>query len=207
MALSFCGWESRLDGRRLKPGQAPKRGHGYTMYHGTHKSSARAIVTSGFRPSSGGTLGPGVYCSRDISKAMGYPGSCSPGDRVVLLLRVRVGRVKKIDGHGALLQTSWHQQGYDTAWLPPSPGRCEEDCVWDPGRLAVVGVAHCADPAVKSELETLIRRQGQGQGQGQRAQCKTCGRHTEASHTVGKCWGCGESICPFMTKHVCRRGG
>ena len=40
-----------------------------TMYHGTTREAADQIERSGFRPSTCGTLGPGVYASRDIKKA------------------------------------------------------------------------------------------------------------------------------------------
>ncbi|XP_041090988.1 uncharacterized protein LOC121304084 [Polyodon spathula] len=208
MSIQFCGWEACLDGRKhLKPGQQPERGHGYTMYHGTHKDSARTIITSGFRPSAGGTLGQGVYCSRAIQKAMGYPGNCSPNDRVVLLLKVRVGKVKKIDAQNWNLATTWHQSGYDTAWIPPAGG-LEEDCVWDPSRLTVVGIAHCTDPVTKSDLEKLIKQHSKIQARadkGTQGNCKVCGKDGGASHSVSKCWGCAKRICPFMVKHVCKK--
>ncbi|XP_036379255.1 gig2-like protein DreN [Megalops cyprinoides] len=218
MSITFSGWDICYEKRRhLKPGQAPKRGHGYTMYHGTHKSSAHAIVTLGFRPSAGGTLGPGVYCSRDINKAMSYPAFCPPNERVVLRLQVRVGKVKKIDGQSMSMITTWHQNGYDTAWLPASMGRPEEDCVWDPKRLTVVGIEHCTDPATKGAMERLIQQQQQGKGQGQghpgqagsthQGQCKICGKQMQGTHFIEKCWGCGTTICPFMDKHVCHRKG
>ncbi|XP_017574449.1 gig2-like protein DreN [Pygocentrus nattereri] len=208
MPIKFSGWEACYEkAKHLHPGQAPKRSHGYTMYHGTHKSNAPAIISTGFRPSMGGTLGPGVYCSRDINKAMAYPGSCATNDRVVLKLRVRVGKVKKIDAQSIHLQTTWHQNGYDTAWLPSTMGGYEEDCVWDPKRLTVVGIAHCTDSSTKTSLENLIKQQGNGTGQGQTGSvgvpCTSCGKQTLDKHTVEKCWACKIAICAFMDKHVC----
>ncbi|KAJ8266624.1 hypothetical protein GJAV_G00132670 [Gymnothorax javanicus] len=209
MSITFSGWETLHERKHhLKSGQAPKRGHGYTMFHGTHKSNANAIVTSGFKPSAGGTLGPGVYCSRDLNKAMGYPAFCSPNDRVVFRLLVRVGKVKKIDGQSLSLIHSWHQNGYDTAWLPPSSGCHEEDCVWDPKRVTVVGIEHCADATVKSDLEKLIKQQRKGMMASTtptQGGCKACGKYAQSpcAHKPEKCWGCGKQICPFMDKHVC----
>ncbi|XP_076836274.1 uncharacterized protein LOC143481948 isoform X2 [Brachyhypopomus gauderio] len=208
MPIKFSGWEACCEkSKHLQPGQSPKKSHGYTMYHGTHKSNASAIISSGFRPSAGGTLGAGVYCSRDINKAMGYPGGCGTNDRVVLKLRVRVGKVKKMDTQSLHLMTTWHQQGYDTAWLPASMFGCEEDCVWDPKRLSVVGIAHCLDPGVKTSLESLIKQQGDGAGQRQAGPgggvCEGCGMQTQDKHTVETCWSCRRAICPFMDKHVC----
>lgn len=209
MPVEFSGWEAYCDkSKHLKPGQEPKKSHGYTMYHGTLKTNAPAIISSGFRPSLGGTLGPGVYCSRDINKAMGYP-LCAPNDRVVLKLRVRVGKVKKIDRQNMNLITSWHQNGYDTAWLPASVFGLEEDCVFDPKRLTVVGIAHCTDSSAKSSLESLIKQKSQSQDpKGKDLKlCKGCGMQTQDKHTMEKCWSCKASICPFMKNHVCRKKG
>ncbi|XP_018941488.2 gig2-like protein DreN isoform X1 [Cyprinus carpio] len=209
MPLEFSGWEAYCDkSKHLKPGQEPKKSHGYIMYHGTHKSNAPAIISSGFRPSAGGTLGPGVYCSRNINKAMGYP-ACAPNDRVILKLRVRVGKVKKIEGQSLNLKTTWHQQGYDTAWLPATASGVglEEDCVWDPKRITVVGIAHCTDSSTKSSLESLIKQGSQSQDPKVKdlKPCKGCGMQTEDKHTMEKCWSCKASICPFMKNHVCQK--
>ncbi|XP_061103634.1 gig2-like protein DreN [Conger conger] len=208
MPVTFSGWEAVCEGRRLKAGQAPKRGRGYTMYHGTHKNNAKAIIQSGFKPSAGGTLGPGVYCSRDLNKAMSYPPSCASNDRVVFRLLVRVGKVKKIDGPSMNLMTSWHQNGYDTAWLPSGMVSHEEDCVWDPKRLTVVAIEHCLDATAKNDLEKVIKQQGNGAAGSaapQQGSCKTCGQRPRprTAHALQKCWGCATQICPFMEKHVC----
>lgn len=210
MPITFSGWETYCENfKQLQPGQAPKKSHGYTMFHGTHKSNAQAIVTSGFKPSAGGTLGPGVYCSRDINKAMRYPAMCAAYDRVVFKLQVRVGKVKRIDNQCMHLQTTWHQDGYDTAWLPASVLGLEEDCVWDPNRLTVVGIADCADTGLKNTLESLIKQQRNGSGQAASGPagklCKSCGVQTQDAHTVEKCWVCKASICAFMRKHVCSK--
>jgi len=209
MPVEFSGWTTYCEkSKHLKPGQEPKKSHGYTMYHGTLKTNAPAIISSGFRPSAGGTLGPGVYCSRDINKAMGYP-ACAPNDRVVFKLRVRVGKVKRFDLQSLNQVTSWHQNGYDTAWLPASVNGREEDCVFDPKRLTVIGIAHCTDSSVKSSLESLIKQKSQSQDpKGKDLKlCKGCEMQTEDKHTMEKCWSCKASVCPFMKNHVCRRKG
>eukprot|EP00418_Pyrodinium_bahamense_P003734 CAMPEP_0179016408 /NCGR_PEP_ID=MMETSP0796-20121207/3300_1 /TAXON_ID=73915 /ORGANISM="Pyrodinium bahamense, Strain pbaha01" /LENGTH=109 /DNA_ID=CAMNT_0020712089 /DNA_START=89 /DNA_END=418 /DNA_ORIENTATION=+ len=109
------------------------------MYHGTSEASAKQIERFGFLRSSDGMLGAGVYVSRDVEKARKY------GD-VVLRLQVNVGRVKRINYQGHPLQKTWHAAGYDTAWVPPLCGMVssgmEEDCVFDPGRITVLGRAH-----------------------------------------------------------------
>lgn len=45
----------------------------YVMYHGTTRRNAESIQVGGFRPSSDGTPGTGVYLSRDRQKASRYP--------------------------------------------------------------------------------------------------------------------------------------
>jgi hypothetical protein len=110
-----------------------------TMYHGTDTESARAILREGFRPSERGLLGPGVYMSRDMEKAKHY-------GVVVLEARVDVGRVTVIDRTGHPHQHGWNARGYDTAWIPPgvTKSRLEEHCVFDPRRIAVLGVRNAA---------------------------------------------------------------
>ncbi|KAJ1189353.1 hypothetical protein NDU88_006101 [Pleurodeles waltl] len=148
--------------QRLRTNQEPESGREYTMYHGTHKSKARGIITAGFERSLDGLLGPGIYVSRDKKKALCYPLNASDHDRVVLTLRVKVGKVKKIDCDNHPMQKTWHLNGYDTAWVPPNSnittirsGR-EEDCVWDPARITIIDVSHCEDPETRERLRDLI---------------------------------------------------
>lgn len=117
----------------------------YIMYHGTTLNAAQEIQRHGFRRSSGGMLGPGVYVSRSVDKAKRYPLKPDPKERLAIMkLKVRVGKVKRIDKQGHPLQKSWHEKGYDTAWVPPNcgmvPSGLEEDCVWDPDRIEVLEV-------------------------------------------------------------------
>ncbi|KAI4871761.1 hypothetical protein NFI96_026787, partial [Prochilodus magdalenae] len=120
----------------------PSNGKVYLMYHGTSRSAAMQIMRSGFKPSAGGMLGPGVYLSRDLNKASRYPLNLPEHERVVLRVQVNVGRVKKIDHQGHPMQMTWHRHGYDTAWCPPRcgmvPSGLEEDCVWDPNHIKVI---------------------------------------------------------------------
>ncbi|KAI4900500.1 hypothetical protein NFI96_003628 [Prochilodus magdalenae] len=120
----------------------PDEGKVYRMYHGTSKSAAIKIIRSGFQPSAGGMLGPGVYLSRDLNKASRYPLNLPEHERVVLRVFANVGRVKRIDRQDHPLQKTWHSHGYDTAWCPPNcgmvPSGLEEDCVWDPKRIQVI---------------------------------------------------------------------
>ncbi|KAG9328674.1 hypothetical protein JZ751_011492, partial [Albula glossodonta] len=142
-----CGMKLRLNMGKpraptLKSNSVPKHGRKYTMYHGTSTQNAQLIKKNGFRPSANGMLGPGVYMSRNVTKARMFPTGVLPNQKVVLKLRVNVGKVKKIDKHGHPLQKTWHQHGYNTAWVPPNcgmvPTGMEEDCVWNPKRIKIV---------------------------------------------------------------------
>nr|NP_001232918.1 grass carp reovirus (GCRV)-induced gene 2l [Danio rerio]ADZ76355.1 Gig2-like protein DreL [Danio rerio] len=114
----------------------------YIMYHGTTRAAADQIKKQGFCQSKDGMLGRGVYLSRDLQKASRYPVELPEDKRVVLRVRVNVGRVIKIDHQRHPLQKTWHDKGYDTAWCPPKCGMVrsglEEDCVWDPKRIQVI---------------------------------------------------------------------
>jgi large subunit ribosomal protein L40e len=125
---------------------SPIQTHGkeWRMFHGTSLSAAQQIQQGGkhgLRPSTSGMLGAGVYCSRDITKARNY--AHHPGGGVVFELRVRTGRVKAIRHVPHPLQTTWHQAGYDSAWVPKgvNPNGHEENCVWDHTKVTIVGVA------------------------------------------------------------------
>uniref|UniRef100_A0A8D3CNR3 PARP catalytic domain-containing protein n=1 Tax=Scophthalmus maximus TaxID=52904 RepID=A0A8D3CNR3_SCOMX len=137
--------ETSFPGVELGPSQRPQDKGVYTMYHGTSVASARLIVASGFKQSPHGLLGKGVYVSRSRRKASSYPRQSSQSDRVVLEVRVRVGRVKRINTDNHPMQYTWSTKGFDTAWVPPHcgltavPSGLEEDCVFDPKRVQVVG--------------------------------------------------------------------
>ncbi|XP_069599126.1 uncharacterized protein [Ranitomeya imitator] len=127
----------------LQSSEHPTDNKSYTMYHGTTYHATKKIIRNGFMASPDGMLGPGVYVTRDIYKAMKYPLN-NDLRKVVLMLTVNVGKVKKIDRHGHPLQKTWHQQGYNTAWVPPLCGMNtsgqEEDCIYNPQRIKVVDV-------------------------------------------------------------------
>lgn len=215
MSLSFFGWEVTYDDDspcvKLKASQEPKDRGVYTMYHGTNVANARLIIANGFQQSSGGMLGPGVYVSRDETKAKRYPLLSNASDRVVLELRVRVGRVKRIDKDNHPMQYTWSMQGYDTAWVPPNcgmkavPSGLEEDCVYDPKRVKVVGIAKAPDTLL-TELKQLVANSlKNGRDGGAADVCSLCKRKTQqgSPHIKQPCWGCGQNICTLMTKHVC----
>jgi len=90
----------------------PDEGKVYRMYHGTTREAAEKIKVSGFKQSSQGMLGPGVYLSRDLQKASRYPLDLPENQRVVLRVKVNVGKVIKIDRQGHPKQKTWHNYGY-----------------------------------------------------------------------------------------------
>ncbi|XP_053537435.1 grass carp reovirus (GCRV)-induced gene 2q [Ictalurus punctatus] len=116
----------------------------FVLYHGTTLKNAQKIQVEGFVPSFDGMLGRGVYLSRDFKKAARYPLQGRSQSLVVIMVNVRVGKVKRIDYQGHPLQKTWHQHGYDTAWVPPNCGMVasglEEDCVYDPSRIEVLKI-------------------------------------------------------------------
>lgn len=120
--------------------------HTYIMYHGTTRLNAQSILTNGFFQSRDGMLGPGVYLSRDPLKALRYPINHPAWDRVVIPVQVNVGRVITINYQNHPMQKTWHQYGYDTAFVPSGCGMVwsgqEEDCVWDPRRIQILQLTY-----------------------------------------------------------------
>ena len=149
----------------LEPGEKPEDGGRYLMYHGTRPAFAALIEQGGFSRSSRGLLGPGVYVSRDMNKARKYGST-------ILEVMVSVGKVCRADKHPEMIprgdgrSAPWHDDGgFDTVWVPPdcpasvfvgahfSEGIVEEDCVWDPLRVKVMGRAEDKG----DEMMALIR--------------------------------------------------
>lgn len=217
MSVKFSGWEVIDDGAsfpgvKLNSAQKPQNRGVYTMYHGTSISSAKLIISNGFKPSSSGMLGKGVYVSRDKNKASNYPLMSSASNRVVLEVRVRVGRVKRIDKDNHPLQYTWNTKGYDTAWVPPNCGISsvrsgrEEDCVFDPKRIEVVGIAQAPNTTIEKDLQQLLDQKSKKGQDGAANLCPLCKRKTQkdAPHITQQCWACGQNICILMSKHFCQ---
>ncbi|TWW70388.1 hypothetical protein D4764_18G0011940, partial [Takifugu flavidus] len=122
----------------------PHNGRTYIMYHGTTRQKARCIQARGFRQSPDGMLGRGVYLSRDLAKVRRYPIDHPENDKAVIKVRVNVGKVIAINYQDHPLRKTWHDHGYDTAWVPPRCGMVrsglEEDCVWDPRCIEILKV-------------------------------------------------------------------
>ncbi|KAI9539731.1 hypothetical protein NQZ68_005815 [Dissostichus eleginoides] len=140
-----CNWAE--DDFDVPPGvgrlglSAPFDNRKYVMYHGTTRAIAQSIQATGFCQSADGMLGCGVYLSRDLLKASRYPINHPEHDRVVIKVLVNVGRVIAINHQYHPKQKTWHDYGFDTAWVPPNCGMVksglEEDCVWDPSRITI----------------------------------------------------------------------
>jgi len=115
-----------------------RQGKTMTMYHGTSQSNAQSIVANGFRPSTGGMLGPGVYVSADPAKAKRY-------GNTLITVEVKTGRTKKITSQSDPMRTTWNSHGYDSAWVPANCGMVTsgrtETCVFNPDRIRVRNVA------------------------------------------------------------------
>lgn len=218
MSLKFSGWEVVDDGASyhgvlLGASQRPQSRGVYKMFHGTSVASARLIIANGFQPSSSGLLGKGVYVSRDKTKASAYPKNAPSSDRVIFELSVRVGRVKRIDKDNHPLRLTWSSNGYDTAWIPPKcgmqciPSGLEEDCVFDPKRVKVVGIASAPNTTIEKELQQLLAKASKtsNQGAGAVTPCSICKRKTQkgSDHIIQQCWKCGQNICILMAKHFC----
>ena len=171
-------------------------------YHGTTQQAAKQIIRYGFTRSTGGMLGPGVYWSDDIKKALRYPLNSNPADRVTLLLHVRPGKTKKVNLQNHPLQHTWHNHGYDTAWVPPNNtmvgSGLSEDCTWDPTRIEVVGVSRdkgttwefVSDEARVRHRERERVQMERQQKEMERRKCEAAKLHAQARSLVsGKDYG------------------
>jgi hypothetical protein len=116
------------------------------MYHATSLKAALCIQAEGFRvpngPSqqkAGALLGPGVYASTTLQKAMKY---CDgPEGGIVFELAVDLGKCKTLEENDPMM-TTWQQHGYDSAWAPKGAGGLgaglEENCIKDPKRIKIM---------------------------------------------------------------------
>ena len=115
------------------------RHHFFVMYHATKKANVESILANGFRESTGGMLGPGLYVSRDIDKTRNY------GD-VCFKLLVYTGKTKKATA--ADTSGSWISE-YDSVYLPPNndvvPSKREETCLKSAKQARILGIAYGYD--------------------------------------------------------------
>ena len=108
----------------------------YVIYHATKGHNVCSILSDGFKPSTGGMLGPGLYLSRDIDKTRAY------GD-VCLKVLAYTGKTRKMDSEDNA--GSW-RANYDSAYLPPNnsvvASKREETCLKSVDQVTVLGVAY-----------------------------------------------------------------
>ena len=122
----------------------------FVMYHATNASNVESILANGFRESTGGMLGPGLYVSRDIDKTRNY------GD-VCFKLLVYTGKTKKATA--ADTSGSWISQ-YDSVYLPPNndvvASKREETCLKSAKQARILGVAYGYDSTtMKDKVRNL----------------------------------------------------
>jgi len=111
----------------------------YTLYHGTSKTAAQAIVTSQlFKPSTGGNLGAGVYMSRDLTICKMFAQG-SAGN--VLKAVVDAGKIFNAHGWDS---TGQQWSGYDSCLLEqqysPRAPPLEEWAIRDPTRIKQITI-------------------------------------------------------------------
>ena len=124
----------------------------FSLYHATSLEAALRIQAEGFRvpkgpvqQKAGALLGPGVYASATLQKAMKY--CAGPEGGIVFELAVNLGRCKRLVQNDPMM-TSWQQHGYDSAWAPTGTidaggnsrnGAClEENCIKDPKKIKII---------------------------------------------------------------------
>ena len=114
----------------------------FVMYHATKTENVSSILANGFRESTKGMFGPGLYVSRDIEKTR----NADVYGSVCFKLLVYIGKtteVTKADNKG-----SWRSH-YDSAYLPPNndavkSGR-EETCLRSAKQARILGIAYGFD--------------------------------------------------------------
>ena len=122
-------------------GPAASSNRSSIVYYGTSKQNANAIMKLGFKPSSSGLLGKGVYVTTDKSKAEAFARPFGVDGRVIKA-RANFGNVKMVDARpareGHFAETQW-QKAYDTAFVPKGEGvKRPEHCVRDASRVTPI---------------------------------------------------------------------
>lgn len=117
--------------------RAPMEMSEIRAYHATAAENEESIRHNGFRVSTQGMLGRGVYISRDLNKVWGYGGQ----NGVIFELRVRVGKICTIDRQLHPKQNTWSDEA-DMAYVPYRCGMVasglEEACVAKVAQIKVV---------------------------------------------------------------------
>jgi hypothetical protein len=112
--------------------------------------SALSIQTNGFLVSlagsnAGAMLGPGVYVTTTLEKAMHYATGTrqrpNPCKGAVLQLHLDLGKCYHVKSRSDPMITNWQQHGYDSAFAAAGViGEREEHCIKDAQRIRVTNV-------------------------------------------------------------------
>ena len=154
------GYEVRAgpQGYEVRRARAGRKRAPTTFYHGTPAlANVLAIQRGGFDvgrsgANAGQMLGPGVYVTTSLEKAMNY----AREGGAVFRLEVDLGRCAQLVGKSGLC--SW-QTHYDSAWAPRGLiGEREENCVRDPRRVRVRDVLLVAPAEAARENYRVVDR-------------------------------------------------
>ena len=154
------GYEVRAgpQGYEVRRARAGRKGAPTTFYHGTPAlENVLAIQRGGFDvgrsgANAGQMLGPGVYVTTSLEKAMNY----AREGGAVFRLEVDLGRCAQLVTKSGLC--SW-QTHYDSAWAPRGLiGEREENCVRDPRRVRVADVLLVAPAAAARASWRVVDR-------------------------------------------------
>jgi len=112
------------------------------FYHATNLKAAISIQKEGFRVdllSKRQLLGPGIYCTTKLCKALDYLSGLDGG--IIFQVRVDLGRCKTLTERDPMM-TTWQQNGYDSAWHPTGAinhpcEKKEENCIKDSKRITI----------------------------------------------------------------------
>jgi hypothetical protein len=118
------------------------------FYHGTSIEAALSIQETGFLVSKSGSykgamLGPGLYVTTTLEKAINYAtGKKRPDGGAVFVLHVDLGNCYTVRHNDPYIR-KWQEEGYDSAWSGEGVnGQREEHCIKDPRppRVQIVDV-------------------------------------------------------------------
>ena len=136
---------------------APRREQ-HILYHGTSAETAELIKRDGFKPSTSGCLGPGVYVAR-ADKASAFAsdsGRHGGASGAVLKLRITFWNAKYVRSD----DVAWQSQGFDACRADrTSRSGKPEWCLKDPRQVEVIDVRQIAAgdrlPAFEGEVLSL----------------------------------------------------
>ena len=136
---------------------APRREQ-HILYHGTSAETAELIKREGFKPSTSGCLGPGVYVARADKASRFAADSARHGgvSGAVLKLRITFWNAKYVRSD----DVSWQSQGFDACRADTTTRSGQPEwCLKDPRQVEVIDVRQIAPgerlPAFEVEMLSL----------------------------------------------------